>query len=254
MKQRDQFASAEDSILLARISDALRNAEDRSRAGFVGFLDERQAALAARELRGKPNVRFWGGGEECERVLLGIFPEWQEPEDECFPLTAVTMRFRKEATIGHRDVLGSLMGLGVERDTVGDIRIGPGRAVVFVRREILPYFLTQITKIGREGVSVSEGVELPLPERAALLPIADTIASARLDCVVSSLVNASRSDAAQRIAAGLVMLNFAVCLSVSQEVAVGDKISVRGEGKFVVQQIGPLTRKQRLSFRAGKYQ
>ena len=244
---------AEDAILRARIEDALRSAESHARLSFVGFLDERQAAMAREILQRRKDVLLWGGDASCERVVLGIFPAWQEPDPEDFPITAVTLRFRKEAALTHRDVLGSLMGLGVARDTIGDIRMERGRAVVFVRREILSYFLTQLTKIGREGVSVAEGADFPLPGGAKMVPISGTIASPRLDCVVAALINASRSNAADRIVSGNVLLNFLPCVSVSKEVAEGDKITVRGVGKFCVEQIGPLTRKQRLSFCAGKY-
>ena len=254
MKKGDQNNSADDEILCARVNEALKNADSHSRCSFIGFLDERQAQLVKRKIGNIGNVLYWGGADECERVVLGVFPDWMENDSAQFPIEALTFTFRKESTLSHRDILGSLMGLGIERDTVGDILVGEGRAVIFVRTEVVKYIVTQMTKIGREGVKISSGYEGELPKGAALLPISTTIASPRLDCVVAALINCGRTEAAQRISAGTVSLNFAPCISVSQEVKEKDKLSIRGEGKFLIEQIGPLTRKKRLSFRAGKYQ
>lgn len=242
-------------MLLARVNEALQNAGFRSRPSFVGFLDERQALLASGAAARQKDVRFAldGGYEGAARVMFGAFPPFLEPERALFPLEAVTVRFRAGAQLSHRDLLGSLMSLGVERDVLGDLLLEDGRAVFFSRSEMVPFFVDQLKKVGGEGVRVSAGVQMPLPGGAQFVGLSSTVASARLDCVVSALCNCSRGAAAEMIEKGLVLLNFTECTAVSAGVAEEDRISVRGKGKFVIDRIGPQTRKGRLGFQARKY-
>ena len=106
----------DDSWLLARVSDAARLCSDRSYPCFVGFLDERQRALAGNALRKNQNVQvlFWGGHEEAERTLLGVFPSFLEPDPTMFPLQSLGFSWREAVHLTHRDFLGSLMGLGIK--------------------------------------------------------------------------------------------------------------------------------------------
>lgn len=255
MKTSRITPAQDDAVLLARINEALQNARFRSRPSFVGFLDERQAMLASAAAARQKDVRFAleGGFDGAARVMFGAFPPFLEPERASFPLGAVTVAFRSGVQLSHRDLLGSLMSLGVERDVLGDLLLEDGRAVFFARAEMIPFFAEQLKKVGGEGVRVSTGAEEPLPGGAEFAELSATVASARLDCVVAALCSCSRGSAAELIEKGLVMLNFTECTAVSAEIAEEDKISVRGKGKFVVDRLGPQTKKGRLGFRARKY-
>ena len=139
-----------DVWLRARLDDAVQLSEAHSCPRFVGFLDERQRAMAQAQLkvaRGV-NVSFYGGHDEAERTLCGIFPDFMEPEPALFPLTALAFRFRAEAGLTHRDFLGSLLSCGVKRETVGDILCGDGLAVSFVDENVAPFLCGQLTKVG----------------------------------------------------------------------------------------------------------
>ena len=243
-----------EDFMAARIQDAMRNASLRNRPYFVGFLDLQQAALArALSARSAVQTVFWGGYEEAERVVMGAFPDEQWADPTQLPVTALEVKFRRSTELTHRDLLGSLMALGIERDTVGDILIEKGRAVLFVRRELAEHIAAQLSRVGREGVEtvITDQPELPPPR--ALLPVSSTVASPRLDCVVAVLAHCGRSAAAEQITRGMVMQNGRISDSVSDEVAEGDILTIRGVGKFRIEALGPLTKKQRLSFRAGQY-
>ena len=255
MKTSQISPTQEDAVLLARVQEALQNARFRSKPSFVGFLDERQAMLAAAAAGRAKDVSFamQGGYEGAGRVLFGAFPPFFQQEEEAFPLEAVTVRFRAGAQLSHRDLLGSLMSLGVTRDVIGDLLVEEGRAVFFARKEMVPFFVDELKKVGGEGVHVSAGAESPLPDGAKFAEFSATIASPRLDCVVAALCSCSRGTAVEMIEKGLVSLDFAECTSVPREVEEEDKITVRGKGKFIVDQIGPQTKKGRLGFRGRKY-
>ena len=113
-----------DQWLSARIEDAIRRSSKC--ACFVGFLDERETALA-REIVNRErfsNGLFWGGFEDSERVVFGALPEYQEPDPEAFPIMGITVSFRSQDTLTHRDFLGAFLAAGVRRETIGNLEKG----------------------------------------------------------------------------------------------------------------------------------
>lgn len=245
----------EDALLLSRLADAARLSEARCFAHFVGFLDEREAAFAEKwaARNGVENARLWGGYEGAERVVFGAFPEFLEPNPEAYPITAVTARYRSCDRLTHRDFLGAFLAAGIRRETLGDILPEEGRCVLFVREEVAEHLLSSIQKVGRVGVALSRGYEGPLPAGRAFAPFQAVVASARLDCAVAAALGASREKASGLIAAGLVALNHEETLSPSREVKDGDRLSVRGKGRFLLDQVGPPTKKGRLKLSGRKY-
>ncbi len=221
----------------------------------MGFLDESEAAYCQDLLKREPaQTMFWGGYEEAQRVMAGFFPDYLSPSPEVFPLAALTIASRPEDRLGHRDFLGSFMSLGVERQVIGDILTGEGRCVVFVREEMARYFLDNIRKIGRAGVKITEGFSEPLPVAREFKELRGVIASQRLDCVAAFLCHTSRGKAAGLISAGLVAVNHREALNGSGKIEEGDTVSVRGHGKFIIDELGPLTSKGRLNVKCRKYQ
>ncbi len=241
-------AFAEDSLLKARVDDAVRLCKRRSAPVFIGFLDERQQAVAKGMIHPSNDVcvTFWGGHDEGERALLGISPTHLPLENDWFPLTVIAFHFRTGRSITHRDVLGSLLASGVKREMLGDILCTDGLAVVFVKDEVAPYLQTEIAKIGGEGVRCEVPYIGALPQAHTFIERRDTVASPRLDAVLRVCLAVSREEAAKRIESGLVSVNHTVCESVSAEVHEQDILSVRGAGRFRVKQIGPITKKGRL--------
>ena len=248
-------STSEDARLQARVEDACRLSEGRGYPVFLGFWDERQRWLAETEIRktGVASIRFWGGYEEAERTLLGVFPSFLEPETDVFPLVPLGFRFREQAALSHRDFLGTLLSCGIRRDKLGDILCGKGVAVVFVREEMAPYLCEQVTRVGGERVEAAYPFEGILPVAHAFQERADTVASPRLDAVLRVGIGCSREEASRRIAAGMVMVNHRLCESVSTEVREGDLLSVRGEGRFLLEKIGPPTKKGRLFVKVKRY-
>lgn len=247
--------AAEDAWLKARLSDAAQLCDRYSCPRFVGFLDERQKMVAQTLLRYTAGVgfSFFGGHPEAERTMAGVFPDFMEPDDTCFPITAVGFTYRREAALSHRDFLGTLLSCGIKREKIGDILCGQGIAVAFVDADIAPFLAEQVDKVKREGVRGLFPYDGELPAAHTFQEIRDTVASPRLDAVVKLAAGISREEAARRIAAGLVSLNHTPCQSVSASVQEGDILSVRGVGRFRVDTLGPLTRKGRVIVTLQKY-
>lgn len=221
----------------------------------MGFLDESEAAFCRDFLRKESaGYLLWGGYEEAERVMAGFFPDYMEPSADSFPLTALTFKYRSGDKLGHRDFLEAFMQLGIERSVVGDILVGEGRTVAFIRQEMERYFLDNLRKIGRMGVKIAVGCEEPLPSIREYKDISGVVASDRLDCIAALLCRTSREKAARLITSGAVMVDHQEVLSVDRRLEEGDVISVRGHGKFVLDSFGPLTGKGRLTVKCRKYQ
>lgn len=243
-----------DAWLRSRIEDAILLCERRSTPAFLGFLDEAEQQNARMILAtcDPEHYRFWGGYEGAERCILGCFPDYLEPQNEEFPLVRLVFRYRAEKAVTHRDVLGTLLAQGVKRETVGDILCADGLIVVFLREEIAPYIREQIVKIGGVGVRIDDEFDGPIPVARTYKEMQDTIASPRLDAIVKALLRCSREKAAQMIVAGAVSLNHIVVTEVSATVSADSVISVRGYGRFIIDQIGPPTKKGRLNLSARK--
>lgn len=242
----------EQQLLIPRIEDTAELCRRTETPKFLGFLSVEEA-VAAEKLMGRLKVKFslFGGHTNAERKMLGCFPDWcEEPQ---FPITAVTFSFRKEDKLSHRDVLGSLMGLGLKREKVGDILIEEGRAVVFLWDDIAEYVAGNVEKIGRVGVKTLLGADKALPQKSEPKEFSETVASKRLDCVVAAICRISRGEATRKIEIGEVSVNSAVCEKITHSLCEGDAVTVRGFGKFIIDSFPQKTKKDRLVLKFKKY-
>lgn len=240
-------------ILKARIDDAVRIA--RRAPHFIGFLDPGERAEAEDYIKwnNQAEFMFFGGYEDAERCFLGAFPDYLEPMGDYFPIAPITFTFKAQYELSHRDFLGSLMAQGITRNSLGDILIEKGRAVIFIKEELQEYIMTNITKIGKVGVTLTAGFEGDLPVSHHYQEMSGVIASMRLDCFVAFLAGVSRDKAATLISSGLVTLNYREATSNSASVNEASVVSIRGKGKFIVDTIGPQTKKGRTIIKCRKY-
>lgn len=246
--------SEESKFFRAMMEDAAALCERRNSPVFTDFLTEKEQAEAAAVMKAsQANYLLFGGYDGAERCMLGVFPPYDETDTELFPMDSVTVQYRASEKLEHRAVLGTLMSQGIERSCIGDILIENGRCVFFCRNTVTRALINDIKKMGGTGVTLILGHENPIPEAHGFKRITDTIASPRLDCLVATLAGIGRSEAARIIAAGEVMINSVQCKKVSQTVREGDKLTVRGEGKFIIDNMGNITRKGRLILSARKY-
>lgn len=241
-------------LLPSRVSDAIRLCDSTAFPKFIGFLtpEETAVALAVAKKQNADTVCF-GGYEAAERVFFGVFPEWCENREDYFPINPITFKYRAEDKLSHRSLLGTLMSLGIARETVGDILVGEGRTVVFLSQEIADFVFSQVEKVSGVGVRLEYGFKEPLPTMSGFKEINGTLASARLDCVIATLINTSRGKACELIEDRMVSVNSVCCEKAVKTVANGDKITVRGKGKFVIDSIDNRSKKDRLILKAKKF-
>ena len=162
-------------------------------------------------------------------------------------MTVIRCLRHKGDNLTHRDYLGSLMGLGLRRDGIGDILVGDHGADILVLKEIAPYLLTQYTKAGRKSLQVEEISldQLIVPEEKVRM-LRDTVASMRLDAIAASLFRLSRAKAADAIRSGKVFVNQQECLRPDKEVQEKDRITLRGTGRGEVDEMLGESKKGRI--------
>lgn len=170
------------------------------------------------------------------------------------PLTCLEARFYEKESLSHRDFLGALLGMGIARETIGDICVGADHCSFFVTAEIAPYVLQNFLSAGRVKLHIRQ---IPLtslqPPKPATKEIMDTVASVRLDSVISSGFRIGRSLAAQYIQAGKAAVDGLPCEKPDKSIEEGAKISVRGLGKIKLKTIGGQTKKGRISITIDRY-
>ena len=246
---RKYARSPEDDALLVRLLDKYDVLQRSGRMQHTRFLSERDRLFCEPVLRELgAEALFWGGYDEAERTVL-IFPaDWQDGDalrsgEDC-PAAVLRAHWRGGEKLSHRDFLGALMGLGIERDLVGDILPRDGSCDVVLMREILPYVLQSLTSAGRAVLTLEEIPEAEAAE-AEFRIIRDTVASVRLDAVVGCGFSLAREKAASAIKAGKVFLNGMECLKPDKPVEAGTRITLRGLGKMELSELGGLSRKGR---------
>lgn len=245
-------------LLKKRIIDDIQIAEAKFQPKFIGFLSEAEQQLAGGVLQTRCcNYHFYGGIDGAERMILGLFPPGAEIDERAFPVSIVKFTYRKQDTVTHRDVLGSLMALGIARAGIGDIVIGQTEAYAAAFSEIAKFIVSEIKKIGRTGVrteicSAEEAAALK-NDRPRYSEIRMTVTSKRIDCIVAAMCRTGRSKAAELIEGGLVSVNSAPVLKVTKLITDGAVISVRGFGKYKICDCNEISKKGRIILTALKY-
>lgn len=249
--------NAEDRLLLAKVWDKINAGIRRNIPGSTCFLSPRELEMTRYLFGDVPGLCSFGGYVDAERKMLIYLPDYLEESslmDEDSPVICLHAQFYEGDSPSHRDFLGALMGAGIARETLGDICVGPGFCDFFVTAEIAPYLLQNFTSAGRTKLHLTQiplkDASIPQPETKQ---IRDTLASLRLDSVISSGFRVGRSLAAQYVTQGKAAIDGLPCEKPDKAVAEGAKISVRGLGKIRLTTIGNRTKKDRISVIIDRY-
>lgn len=250
MTEREQ--QKQDAYLRSNIQNLIDQADHYDRPSFSNFLDEREQELAREILRHNRWQAwcFYGGIEGCERQMLGVFPDGVPVGTEAFPLAALEVNVRfPDPQLNHRDYLGSLMALQIRREHLGDIVVEPRRAIVFVSAHMADFITQNLNTVGRCPVVVrhtSPEDLAGLTNHPTFEELQGTVSSLRLDCIVAFVLKKSRKIAEEVIASGKVKVNGLEALNGARPLSFGDKLSIRGSGRFILGEENKRTKKDRL--------
>lgn len=252
--------TGDDRLVLARVLDKQEQARARNIPAYTDFLSPQQQSQAASLLHAagveKERYVLLGGYGGAERQILLFLPDWLDRSDaeSQSPLRLLRAKFRAEYGLTHRDLLGSLMGMGIVREKVGDILAGPETCDLVVLDTVADFLLQNWDTAGRAHVAVSplapEDLEIP---ETRCEEVRDTVSSLRLDAIAATGFKMARGKAASLVEGGKVQVNWRECAKPDKLLAEGDVVSARGFGKFEVSQVGGVTRKGRTSIVLKRY-
>ena len=247
----------EDKVLLAKIWDKINAGLRKNILSSTCFLSPRELEMAKFLFGDLDGLHAFGGYEDAERKMLIYLPEYLDESaltDEDSPLVCLRADFYHTDSPSHRDFLGALMGAGIGRETVGDICVGKESCDFFVTGEIAPYVEQNFTSAGRTHLRISrislDQVQIPEPE---VKEIKDTLASLRLDSVISSGFRIGRSLASTYVTQGKAAIDGLPCEKPDKLVSEGSKISLRGLGKIKLVSVNGKTKKDRISITIHRY-
>ena len=234
--------------LLDRASGEARRAARIGRPVTGRFLARSEASLLVHLARTEGlSVSFQGGWDNAERVQYCFHPEDEEPE---FTGVWVSVTWpARFSHLTHRDLLGSLMGLGVDRSFFGDLITQNDHAFLYCLPEIASRLPYEWTQAGRASLQAALCTETPVIEQEDGSELRITVASVRMDAVLSDCLHLSRAKAADMIRSGLVQLNHREETRVDRLLVPDTLLSVRGFGRIRVLEIGEPTRKGRFPVR-----
>lgn len=195
----------------------------------------------------KTHLSFFGGSNDNERVRCYLSNEIKDDID--YEITILKSNYEsKFQEINHRHVLGTIMSLGIERNTFGDIIVKDDEVIIFVSNDIKEYIKENLTLINRIRFKFTEITEYINSNENEIEKIIN-VPSLRLDAVISKACNLSRDKAAELIESGLVLINYKECTKVSYNVDLGDVLSIRHFGRIKILENMGMSKKERINLK-----
>ena len=246
-----------DIFFIKRIRELATLSYQRDIVTFSDFLNLNEQSLVKSQASQFPGVVMegFGGYDQAERQMIAFHPDalvfsWDYPIC-CIKVEPKALKFSEPLT--HRDYLGTILGLGVERSVIGDILVQDHGAWIFCHKKIKDFLLENLCRVRHTTVtaySVEDPSEMPEPK---LSPVFGTCSSIRLDALIAIAFQSSRSSMVSFIESGQVFVNGKLVTSNGYEPLEGDIISVRGKGRFRFDGIQGKTKKGRTSVTLMRY-
>ena len=243
------YKGTEGEAMAVKLVDFAAQAIKNRKCKLTGFLspfEQDMTGVIANSL-GELKVDFYGGfsGSERQRAAFCHVDFQGSPN---FEIAVIKAQWNGEfARLGHRDILGSIMNLGVDREFIGDIIATRDCARILVDKKMCDYFTANLRQIGGSPVkTVIDELENISAKEERIKEIRATVASLRADSIAAAGFGMSRSKAAQEIFAEKIKLNWQTVKNASQSVKEGDILSLRGRGRLEVTEIRGQTKKGRV--------
>lgn len=247
-----------EEFFIKRIRELANLSYRRDIVTFSDFLNLNEQNIVNNRKNQIPGVvtECFGGYEQAERQMIAFHPDalaftWEYPIT-CLKIEPKARKFSED--LGHRDYLGAVLNLGIERSVIGDILIQEHTAWIFCHNKIADFLVDNLDRIRHTAVKVSV-VDNPehYPEPQFAL-VTGTCSSVRLDALIALAFQASRSSMVSFIENGQVFVNGKLITSNGYEPKEGDIISVRGKGRFIFDGVSRQTKKGRNSVKLRRYQ
>jgi len=227
----------EEELLRRRLRELARKCYQNNQYTFTGFLSPADMECfyeLERELSYVP-YKIWGGSHLCERVMIRFGGEEELGYEEEFPIACIQAKplaAKFADALTHRDFLGALMNLGIERGTLGDILIVDNVGYIFCLESMADYVTENLGKVKHTSILCSRADRIPDFADTDRQEIKIQVASGRIDAVLAKVYKLSRSEALELFRQRKVLLNGRICENNSALLGEGDRVSARGYGRF----------------------
>lgn len=244
--------TGEEELLKKRLKELADKAWRNHVYTFTGFLGLSELSCyyeTERELSFIPAVIF-GGYEDAERAMIRFGSVELFGYEEEFPITCLEIRplaqkFAED--LSHRDFLGALMNLGIERSTFGDIILKDNVGYLFCSETVAPFIAGNLDRVKHTPVLCEKAGEIPAQREEDLTEVRIQTSSERIDGVVSKVYKLSRSECAELFRQKKIFVNGRMCENNSRMLKPQDRVSVRGYGRFIYAQMQGVSRKGKLN-------
>lgn len=240
---------------VSRFEDIIKSVLKSKKIKYTDFLSLSEQKIFEKTIlkyrQESINYNLDGGYSSAERKIAIIYPDFLQPED--IPICAVRIE-GNFSNISHRDILGSLLGLGIKRQKIGDIIVKEDKCDVLLHKDVENYVLMNFFKVGKEKVTTSSiNLKDIIKPEIKYKDIFSTVASLRVDSVAAAGFNISRTKASELIKAGLLQINWEGTDEPSSVIKEGDVISLRGFGRIKLEEVKGNTKKGRISVHILRY-
>lgn len=244
-----------DKQTVRRFQELARRAEMIGTYTYSSFHSPEGAALAY-QAAGERQLRFFGGANSCERVMIRFGDPEEMGYEEEFPigiLCAEPTQPKFAENLTHRDFLGAVLNLGIERDVIGDILIKDSRAYIFVQKDMEDYVLSALERVRHTTVKCYKVFEVPEDYLPELKEESVTVVSPRLDAVLAKVYRLSRTEAKALFDSEKVTVNGHICRNPEFIPKENSRITVRGYGRLEYKGEEHATKKGKIAVNLMRY-
>lgn len=239
---------ADKLIEMRKILDKIELSKNKHTIEYTDFLDPYERYLAKSILNRFDELKHleYGGTSNNERKVIIIYPFYYD-ESEIEPKLSYLRITGDIKELSHKDFLGGLLALGINRVKVGDIQVHNNFTDIIIKNELCDFVLFNLNKVGNKKITVSEIPQQKLEEPAVKFEEMNKfVTSLRLDAILSITYNISRQDSINMIKTGKVKVNWEEITKPSKELKVEDVISTKGYGRAILHSIDGFSKKGRL--------
>ncbi len=252
----DMINSVQDKdtkMKIANIYDCYENAQNLGTTVNTKFLSPNILSFTLENFKEYININFHGGFEQAERVCV-CFSAY-ESTDINYNIEILEVKYNKKYSkeIRHSDVLGSIMGLQISRDLIGDIIINEDTIYIAVYETISQFIIDNLNKIGRTNVKVFRVGNLENIVIREPIILSSVVSSLRVDVIIAKVFNLSRTEAKNLIEGGKAFINWINIIDITQKIYENDVITLRGYGRIKFLENNGLSKKEKIKILYQKY-
>lgn len=236
-------------LLIDRVEDLAMSVKRYHRVAFTPFLDPAMLSKAEHLLKSYNELEYQiiGGYPEAERNIIIIYPDWMDGEEIEAPISVLRIQWdERYYKVGHRDILGSILGLGIKREKIGDIIVENPYAYAITSKDISSFIIQNLIRVGKAPVTIDQiaAEDLKITPKKGKI-IKTSVSSLRLDCIASSGFGISRNKILPYINNGMVQVNWEPITKPGRLLKEGDIISLRGKGRVKFIEVTGMSKRDR---------